>query len=73
MTTKETIFELIRIFTKESVSEESVIVNDLGMDSVAVFSLIGEIEAAFGIRLMNRRLRKIRTVGELIALVEEKL
>lgn len=41
----------------------------LGLDSLAVFDLIFDIESAFGIRIENDQVR-VATVGDVVALVE---
>ncbi|MDR0884369.1 MAG: phosphopantetheine-binding protein [Oscillospiraceae bacterium] len=52
--------------------EESVILRDLGLNSYELVNLIVEAEDRFGVELPDRAILKIRTIGDLIALLEEQ-
>lgn len=67
---REKTYDILKNYTKLPVDDEKEIMSDLGLDSVAVFSMIGDIECEFDISIPNRRLRKIYTVGDLIDLVD---
>ncbi len=61
--------------TDESISNETVLTNDLGFDSVQIVSLIVEIESYFGIVIDDEDLDldKISVFGSLIELVTKKV
>ncbi|MEO1060920.1 MAG: aminotransferase class I/II-fold pyridoxal phosphate-dependent enzyme [Actinomycetota bacterium] len=45
---------------------EDQLVADLGLDSLAVFELVLDAEAAIGVRVPEQRLREVRTVRDLV-------
>lgn len=47
--------------------------DELGLDSLEFVQLVHEIELEFNLALANERLTEIRTVGDLIATVEQGL
>lgn len=51
--------------THEAITEESNIIRDLGVSSIQIMSMLGEMEEIFDVDLSVRKLRKIRTVGDL--------
>ena len=59
--------------TYENVTEESNLTSELGLDSVDFVSLILQVENHFKIKLGTDELQNIKTVGELISLIESKL
>ncbi|HMP02120.1 MAG TPA: acyl carrier protein [Gemmatales bacterium] len=46
---------------------------EIGLDSVDVVSLIMQIEASYRIRLSREELEPVRTVGDLLSLIEGKV
>lgn len=64
------IYEILKAYTKMEIDNEKEIMFDLGLDSVAIFAMIGDIECELDISIPNRRLRKVYTVGDLVALVD---
>ena len=72
----QTIGRLVRgisdIGETTEVGEDTSIMDDLDMASVEIFSLLGEIEAAYHITVPTRLLVNISTVGDLADLVIAK-
>lgn len=74
MTVEEAKKEIFRVIaesteTELEVTEDTSLVKDMGLSSVEVFVLLGDLEDAFGIRIPASELRQIRTAGELCRLV----
>lgn len=56
---------LIReISDEEVIKEEDNIMEDLGLASIDIFNLLGEIEIKFDIRISERVLKNIETVDD---------
>ena len=45
---------------------------DLGFDSLAMLDLVWEVEDAFGIQIDDSELVELKTVGQLLDLIEKK-
>jgi len=56
----------------DDLQETSVIV-DLGLDSLVVLEVIGELEQAFDVRIPDDKLVGIQTVSQLLDIIEEQL
>ena len=54
-------------------NEETSIISDMELTSMEFLAFIAEIEGAMGIRIKEKELRNIDTLGELAELVEEKV
>lgn len=70
MTVKEAKEQIIKAIvdvteTEEEVTEETLIVHELGLSSVEIIALIGELEDLFGVELDMKQSGKIKTVGQL--------
>ena len=78
---KEQVVEMIRKIILEvsdleagvEIGPESSFMDDLEMFSVEIFSMVGELEAQNGIRISERELSSIETVGELADSIQKKL
>lgn len=57
----------------EQVKPEAQFVNDLGADSLDTVELIMALEEEFGIDIPDEQAEKIKTVGEAIAHIKEKV
>ena len=55
------------------ISEGSSITGDLGADSLDLVDLAMSIEDEFDIELSDEALEKIKTVGDLVSYIEDKL
>lgn len=54
-------------------NEDTSIILDMELSSLEFMAFVAEVEGMFNIRIKERELRKIDTLGELAELVEEKL
>jgi acyl carrier protein len=54
-----------------SVSDETNIVNDLGLDSLAVMNFVMALEDEYDISMPLDRMAEVQTVGELARTIEE--
>ena len=79
MTEKKDLFVLFRQIAEEvekkplaQITRESVIA-DLGIDSLSMMQIVGEMEARLGVMVPDDQLVKLITVQDLIAVVERHL
>ncbi len=76
MATFEKVRELLMAqlnLDEEKVTMEADIVDDLQADSLDVFEMLVIMEEEFNITLSDDRAKQIKTVGDLVAFVEEVL
>jgi len=57
----------------EEVTQEASFVNDLGADSLDTVELIMGLEEEFEIEIPDEDAEKIKTVGDIIKYIEEKI
>ena len=74
MTIKELKEEIIETIidsteTDVDVTEETHIVNEMGLSSVETMMMVSDLEDHFGITIPTAALRDVRTVGDLSAIV----
>ena len=67
--------KLIRVIQESTecemeIYEDSMLVEDLGLSSIEIMVLIGDIEDAFDVKIKASQLRNVRTVGELLNIIE---
>ena len=55
-----------------SVTEETRVVEDSGMKSIAMLYMAMAIEGEFNVSLTNEDLPKMQTVGDIMKLIEER-
>lgn len=76
MEIKEKVLEIVAANCEdielEEITEESSFMEDLDLASLEIFSLVSEIEDEFNIRITERELQNIPTVGDMIRLIEGK-
>ena len=53
------------------VTMEASITDDLGADSLDIMDLIIELEDTFGVKIEDSRAKAIKTVGDIVAVVDE--
>ena len=53
------------------IRESDELVEDLGISSMDILTLISYLEEEFGIRITERMIRKVVTVGDLVDLVQK--
>jgi len=58
---------------KEEIKESSSFIDDLGADSLDTVELVMALEEEFGIEISDEDAEKIRTVGDAIKYIEEKV
>lgn len=56
---------------RESLSEDARIIEDVGLSSLDVLELRYEIERNWKIKIENETLAQLRTVGDIVRLIEE--
>jgi acyl carrier protein len=67
--------DLLRAHAQELRNREIEVADrltDLGVDSLELLSLAAHVETEFSLELSDRELHDIRTVGDLVALIEHK-
>lgn len=57
---------------KDSITESSVITDDLGADSLDVVDLVMAIEDEFSVEIPEDEVENIKTVGDIVKYVEDK-
>ena len=65
--------DILKNYTEVATSEirpESLLVEDLGLNSVSYFSIVFDLEEAFGIEIPDDAISGIRTVGDMVAYLE---
>lgn len=72
-------FEKIRALIAEQlyldegeIQPESAFIDDLGADSLDIVQMLMAMEKEFGVSFEDEELTKIKTVGDAIALIEQK-
>ena len=55
------------------VSEDSVLTDDLGLTSLDLISIVGDVEDSFGIRVEDEAMESIETVGDVLDYIEGRL
>jgi acyl carrier protein len=58
---------------KKEVTNETSFKDDLGADSLDVVELVMEFEEEFDLEIPNEDVEKIKTVGEVVAYIEQRL
>ena len=59
--------------TEVALTEETHIVNDMGLSSIEAMMLISDLDHHFGINIPSTLLRDVRTVGDLMQVVVDTL
>ena len=66
----EKIIEILSQYTEEEITEESILVNDLGLTSFDLVSLVTEFEDEFDIEIADREIRKLVSVADIMEYIE---
>lgn len=56
----------------ENVTEESLIIDDLGADSLDIVDLVMTIEEEFNVEVPDEEIENIRTVGDVVKFIEAR-
>ncbi len=57
----------------EDVKPEARFIEDLGADSIGVMELVMKLEEEFGMKIPDEDVEKLRTVGDAVKYIEERL
>ncbi len=69
----ETVIDVLNGYTeadRSAITRDSLLVEDLGLNSVSYFSIIFDLEEALGIELPDDDTPKLKTVGDLVDYLE---
>ena len=58
---------------EESITPETNVADDLGADSLDVVDMLMSLEDEFDVEIPDEEIERIRTVGELVAYIEENM
>ena len=58
---------------EDSITPETNIADDLGADSLDVVDMLMSLEDEFDVEIPDEEIKRIRTVGELVAYIEENM
>ena len=58
---------------EDSITPETDIADDLGADSLDVVDMLMSLEDEFDVEIPDEEIERIRTVGELVAYIEENM
>ena len=72
---KELIIDMITDASEADfqITEETHIINEIGMSSIEIMLMISDMEDRFGINIPTSRLRSVETVADLIRVVVDTL
>ena len=60
------ILEDVAEVSPEDVSESSVLMDDLDLSSMEILTFVADLEETFGLRIPEKELRNIVTMGDLV-------
>ena len=66
----EKIAEILSKYTKEEITAESTLVNDLGLSSFDIVSIVTAFEDEFDIEISDRDIRKLVSVADIMNYIE---
>ena len=66
----ERIREILSKYTKEEITIEATLVNDLGLSSFDIVSIVTAFEDEFDIEISDRDIRKLVSVADIIEYIE---
>ncbi len=69
---RDIIADQLDVADKDSITEASVITDDLGADSLDVVDLVMAIEDEFSVEIPEDEVENIKTVGDIVKYVEDK-
>ena len=67
---KEIIYSIVEDKDME-ITEDSEFIDDLGLSSMEFFNLINLIENSYHIKISDRQIQELETVGDIIEIIEE--
>ena len=66
----EKIAEILSKYTKEEITLEATLVNDLGLSSFDIVSIVTAFEDEFDIEISDRNIRKLVSVADIMEYIE---
>ena len=66
----EKIAEILSKYTKEEITIEATLVNDLGLSSFDIVSIVTAFEDEFDIEISDRDIRKLVSVADIMEYIE---
>ena len=66
----EKIAEILSKYTKEEITAESTLINDLGLSSFDIVSIVTAFEDEFDIEISDRDIRKLVSVADIMEYIE---
>ncbi len=66
----EKIAEILSKYTKEEITLEATLVNELGLSSFDIVSIVTAFEDEFDIEISDRDIRKLVSVKDIMAYIE---
>ena len=66
------LFDSVTGNTEIKLTEKLSVRNDLGLTSLGLITLVSAIEEKYGIEIPNSRLRRIKSVGDVLRCIEEQ-
>ncbi|MBR3264951.1 MAG: acyl carrier protein [Erysipelotrichaceae bacterium] len=68
---KEIIYDYLG--DEPELSEDTLLTEDLGLSSLDLVSIVGDIEDSFGIEVDDKAVPAIRTVGDAVAYIDGRM
>lgn len=67
---KEILEETVEVSAETEINEDTVILRDLGVNSLDMIELVCAVEDEFDIEIADKKIKSLVTVGDLIAYIE---
>lgn len=67
---KEILKETVEVSAETEINEDTVILRDLGVNSLDMIELVCAVEDEFDIEIADKKIKSLVTVGDLIAYIE---
>lgn len=71
----EKLERMIKEYTEDnsiSINENTVLISDLGLNSLDLVNLVCNVEDEFDIEIPDRAIKDLKTVGDVIAFIEKQ-
>lgn len=69
---KEILFSTTDVNRDIQIDENTVILRDLGLNSLELIEVVCEVEDAFDIEIPDKKIKSIITIGDLINVIESE-
>ncbi len=57
----------------EQLNEQTNLMHDLDLDSLALFEIVIDLETAYEMRISDEEIEALRTIGEIVSFIARKL